>query len=516
MLTGIGFSGIGWGICLFFFQKKNFMIFIIFLLETIVFTIIALLIEEILVEKYSAQLRIDFFSKIFQKDLLSIKKEKNNILKNLNENCKKLSKSSISNAKTKFVVISIYVSCFSVCIFLNWWLAIWTYIPILIFLSSQFFFNGSFSTESKQLQKIFMLFGVVKENLETISIQGTGSTFFNKIMNEAKDQFIKKKLIKKILFSFPNIFIFILPVVVTIVDQDEKRDFLSILILGYYSIGCSICWIKEISNFSFKREFLDNLKEIKKEQKLPGKKIEPLFESISFINITFRFPDDNFDFFKNFNLKIETGIASAIICDEKTKKVITGLLLRYYEPSEGQILIGKKNINKFEISTLREKIGLIPEESQLFNDTIEYNLTYGIKNFERNEILLTARLAGLNWNPFEDVSKIGIRGCEISPGERKKLELTKNLIKLPKLMFIEEQNAKITTEEEKAYYESLKSLLEVEELTSILFSSKKFLLNKCQHVVVIKDGYIKEAGSFHYLLEKRGVLFQIIKEQLIN
>tara|TARA_B100001964_G_scaffold245829_1_gene337073 strand:+ start:22729 stop:24516 length:1788 start_codon:yes stop_codon:yes gene_type:complete len=247
------------------------------------------------------------------------------------------------------------------------------------------------------------------------------------------------------------------------------------------------------------------LDEIPKWMKIKsGEKIfTELKESIQLKNVNFSY--DKTSVLKNINLKIKKGEMVAIVGASGTgKSTLADLFLRFYDPSSGDMKIDGVDIKDFDIASLRSKIGFVTQDTFLFNDTVEANISYGTAQLSKEEIIKVAKIAKTH-NFITKLPKgyqtiIGERGVKLSGGQRQRLALARTMIKKPEIIILDEATSNLDSESEQLILESIKEIRK--RCTIIAIAHRLSTIENADRIIVLERGMITEEGKHEDLLKK--------------
>tara|TARA_B100001250_G_scaffold374489_1_gene361361 strand:+ start:2664 stop:4448 length:1785 start_codon:yes stop_codon:yes gene_type:complete len=235
--------------------------------------------------------------------------------------------------------------------------------------------------------------------------------------------------------------------------------------------------------------------------------IEPvnLKSDINFEKISFNYPD-GLDLFKNFSMSIGYGTSVGIVGDTGSgKTTLAKLLLRLYDPSSGAIKIGDHNIKEMSIASLRNKIGVVNQETFLFNGTIRNNIAYGSGNCSEKDIVRAAEQSQcvefISTLPDGYDTVIGERGQKLSGGQKQRLAIARAIIREPDILIFDEATSSVDNRTESLIQ---KSFMDIKEnRTMIIIAHRLSTIRNCDNIFVIKHSRIHEQGTHDQLMLKR-------------
>ena len=227
---------------------------------------------------------------------------------------------------------------------------------------------------------------------------------------------------------------------------------------------------------------------------------------IEFKNIKFSF--GNRVILKNLSFVVNPGHKVAIVGPTGAgKSTISKLLFRFYDPSSGIISIDNQNIKDVTQSSLRSNIGVVPQDTVLFNDTIKYNIAYSKPGASIEEINNAAKLSSIdrfiaNLEIGYDTI-VGERGLKLSGGEKQRVAIARALLKNPKIFIFDEATSALDSKTEKSIEKSLKKLSN--KNTTIVIAHRLSTIIDADKIIVLENGIIAEQGSHKELIKKNGL-----------
>ncbi|MFT4801804.1 MAG: subfamily B ATP-binding cassette protein MsbA [Flavobacteriaceae bacterium] len=231
-------------------------------------------------------------------------------------------------------------------------------------------------------------------------------------------------------------------------------------------------------------------------------------------NISFKYQDDWV--LKDFSLKVPKGHTVALVGQSGSgKSTIANLITRFYDVNEGSINIDSKNIKEITQNSLRKLLGLVTQDSILFNDTVKGNLLVANQNASDEEIIEALKIANA-WEFVETLPKgietnIGDSGNKLSGGQKQRLSIARAVLKNPPIMILDEATSALDTESERLVQNALENMMK--NRTSIVIAHRLSTIQKADNIVVLSKGKIVEQGKHQELLEKKGVYFNLVKMQ---
>ncbi|KAL0478499.1 ATP-binding cassette, subfamily B [Acrasis kona] len=233
----------------------------------------------------------------------------------------------------------------------------------------------------------------------------------------------------------------------------------------------------------------------------------PQSGEIEFQDVKFKYNDER-EVLKGISFKVPAGKQLAIVGPSGAgKTTINRLLFRFYDPTQGRILIDGIDISKVRQSDLRKYVGIVPQDTVLFNDTVRYNVQYG--NFEAgdqevNEAAQTAQiLKKIEEFPMGWETKVGERGLRLSGGEKQRVAIARSVLKRPPVMIFDEATASLDTNTEREIQDNLRAAFKGRTTTVVLAHRLSTIVDS-DEIIVVKDGLIVERGPHEDLLKLSG------------
>jgi len=256
---------------------------------------------------------------------------------------------------------------------------------------------------------------------------------------------------------------------------------------------------------SFNRIF--SLKNETPEIKNGTKEFNKLDEKITLENVTFAYVD-NFDVLNNVDLTIKAGQTTAIVGSTGSgKSTLIKLLLRLYEINNGSINFDSTNLKDLELSSLREKIGLVSQDVFLFEGTVLENIAYGDLNASESEVWNAAQKSEadefINKLPQKENTIVGERGQKLSGGQRQRISIARAILKNPEILILDEATSSVDNETEAAIQRSLDILKQ--DRTVIVIAHRLSTVRNADIIYVLENGVVVESGNHESLLETNGV-----------
>ena len=246
-------------------------------------------------------------------------------------------------------------------------------------------------------------------------------------------------------------------------------------------------------------------------------KIDNFRNGIEFKNVSFSYKkgDDGY-VLKNINLYISKGKTVALVGQSGSgKTTLADMIPRFYDTDLGEIKIDGISLKDLEIESLRKQIGVVTQESILFNDTIENNIAFGIENPDFNKIVEAAKVANAHefilQQPDGYKTNIGDRGGKLSGGQRQRISIARAILKNPPILILDEATSALDTESERLVQDALNNLMK--NRTSIVIAHRLSTIISADEIFVINKGELSENGTHKELLEKNGIYKKLFDMQ---
>jgi subfamily B ATP-binding cassette protein MsbA len=238
---------------------------------------------------------------------------------------------------------------------------------------------------------------------------------------------------------------------------------------------------------------------------------------IRYENVFFKYKDEYV--LKNINLSIEKGKTIALVGESGSgKSTLADLLPRFYDVEQGSIYFDNIPITDCSIKDLRNHIGIVSQESILFNATVRENIAFGMPDASNEEIEKAAKIA----NAHQFISElqegyntnIGERGNKLSGGQKQRISIARAVLKNPPILILDEATSALDTESEKLVQEALENLMK--ERTSIIIAHRLSTIKNADEIIVLSKGEIKERGTHQELMKLGGLYYNLCSLQGLN
>lgn len=238
---------------------------------------------------------------------------------------------------------------------------------------------------------------------------------------------------------------------------------------------------------------------------------------IEFKDVCFTYPDTGINALKNLSFILEKGKSLAIIGRTGAgKTTVASLVARMYDSSSGQVLIDDQELNKINLSDLRNSIGYVPQEAFLFSDTIARNIAFGADSDDQEAVIKAAKNAEVHENimgfPNGYDTKVGERGITLSGGQKQRVSIARAIIKNPQLLIFDDCLSAVDTETEESILKNLREI--IEDRTTLIISHRVSSVKDADKIIVLENGSLIEEGNHEDLMEKDGYYRSMYEQQL--
>jgi ATP-binding cassette subfamily B protein len=243
--------------------------------------------------------------------------------------------------------------------------------------------------------------------------------------------------------------------------------------------------------------------------------LPPVTGKVEYRNVCFAYNAEK-PILQNFSLLARPGQAIALVGTSGAgKTTLINLLLRFYDPSAGRILIDGVDIQAVTLQSLRRQIGLVPQETILFSGTIAQNIAFGQDDFELEAVEAAARVANAHGfiTQFPDgyYTWVGERGVNLSGGQRQRLAIARAVFRNPRILILDEATSALDSESETLVQQALEQVMV--DRTVFIIAHRLATVRRCDRILVLEQGQIIESGTHADLLTKNGRYAQFYAQQ---
>ena len=238
--------------------------------------------------------------------------------------------------------------------------------------------------------------------------------------------------------------------------------------------------------------------------------------NVEFENVSFNYEDE--DVIKSLSFKIKKGETVALVGQSGSgKSTVANLISRFYDINDGEIKIDGKNIKNINLKSLRKLIGLVTQDSILFNDSIKNNLLIGNEDANDEEIIEALKIANA-WEFIKDLpntinANIGDSGNKLSGGQKQRLSIARAVLKNPPIMILDEATSALDSESEHLVQIALDNVMK--NKTSLVIAHRLSTIQKADNILVLDKGKVIESGNHKTLMDKGGVYTNLVRMQTI-
>ena len=241
------------------------------------------------------------------------------------------------------------------------------------------------------------------------------------------------------------------------------------------------------------------------------------FLNIEFKNISFKYK--NAYVLENFSLTLNKGETVALVGQSGSgKSTLANLITRFYDVNKGEILIDGENIKNITKKSLRDLMGIVSQDSILFNDTIANNIKLGTQKATDTAILEASKIANadefIQNLPQNYSTNIGDGGNTLSGGQKQRLSIARAVLKNPPIMILDEATSALDTESEQLVQIALEKMML--NRTSLVIAHRLSTIQKADKILVLQKGKIVEQGKHDELLAKKGEYFKLVSMQSLS
>jgi ATP-binding cassette subfamily B protein len=238
---------------------------------------------------------------------------------------------------------------------------------------------------------------------------------------------------------------------------------------------------------------------------------------VEFRHVNFIYPDTGIKALKDVSFKLEPGGSLAIIGTTGSgKSTISTLITRLYDVTTGSVLIDDIPIEQYELASLRNQMGVVPQDVFLFSDTIYNNIAFGLNQPQENKIVQAARDADVYENiksfPQQFQTRVGERGITLSGGQKQRVSIARAIVREPRILILDDALSAVDTKTENTILNSMKNIMHGR--TTIIISHRGSSAKLASKILVLDDGVILEEGTHDQLLMQQGAYASLYEKQM--
>jgi len=442
---------------------------------------------------------------------------------------------SIGTTFQKIIVEPINILAFTVLLFIiSWKLML---VALLIIPLSQFVIHiigksirrkarrntrqigGILSIITENFSSIRILKAFAVEKYESNRFNKESWEYFNLLFRSSKLRLMSSPIIETIGVTMAVILLWIGGSEIMVGSSLSSEDFLRFMFLLFSMLGP----IRSLSNVhitlqngyaSAERifEILDQKSDV---TDFGDNTITSIKQSLIFENVSFRYNEGSF-YLKNINFEILKGQTVALVgASGSGKSTIADLIPRFYDISEGKILIDNKDIKEYTVESLRKMMGIVTQETILFNTSISNNISYGSKMIKKDDVVKAAKAA----NALEFIQEldsgfetiIGERGVKLSGGQKQRIAIARAIYKNPSLLILDEATSALDTRSESLVQSALDNLMK--NRTVLVIAHRLSTIKNANNIIVMDNGEVSEFGTHDELYSARGIYFKLYNIQ---
>ncbi|MDM1553698.1 MULTISPECIES: peptidase domain-containing ABC transporter [Chryseobacterium] len=283
-------------------------------------------------------------------------------------------------------------------------------------------------------------------------------------------------------------------------------------------IGQVVSFVKQLQDASISLERLNEIHEKDNEESDTESYLDEVPQGdIVLSNVSYKYVGGYKNIFENLNLTIPYQKTTAIVGTSGSgKSTLIKLLLKFYEPQEGNIRVGSADFNRISPGMWRENVGIVMQDGYVFNDTVADNIAVGDDHIDKKRLIHAVNVANVKEFveslPLGYNTKIGNEGIGISGGQRQRLFIARAVYKAPDFIFFDEATSSLDANNEKVIIDNLNQFFKGR--TAIIVAHRLSTVKNADKIIVLDKGKVIEEGSHQELVNTKGAYFELIKNQL--
>ncbi|XP_015954693.1 ABC transporter B family member 2-like [Arachis duranensis] len=435
-----------------------------------------------------------------------------------------------------FQNVGLIVTSFIIAFILNWrvTLVVLATYPLIVsgHISEKLFMKGFGGNLSKAYLKANMLAGEAVSNIRTVAAfcceEKVIHLYAQELVEPSKRSF-KRGQIAGIFYGISQFFIFSSYGLAlwygSVLMQKELSSFKSVmksfmvLIVTALAMGETLAlapdMLKGNQMAASVFEVMDRRTGIKGDV---GEELHTVEGTIELKNIHFRYPSrPDVVVFNDFNMRVPSGKTVALVGHSGSgKSSVISLILRFYDPTSGRVMIDGKDIRNLNLKSVRKHIGFVQQEPVLFATSIYENILYGKEEASNSEVVEAAKLANahnfISGLPEGYSTKVGERGAQLSGGQRQRIAIARAILKNPAILLLDEATSALDVESERVVQQALDKLMN--NRTTIVVAHRLSTIRNAYQISVVDDGKIVEQGTHSSLIQnKSGAYYKLVSLQ---
>ena len=244
---------------------------------------------------------------------------------------------------------------------------------------------------------------------------------------------------------------------------------------------------------------------------------EDFISEIEFKNVSFKYQEEYV--LKDFSLKVPKGTSVALVGQSGSgKSTLANLVTRFYDVNNGSITVDGNNVKDISKKSLLGLMGIVTQDSILFNDSVSENIKLGKQEATTNEVMNASEIANahefINELPKQYETNIGDGGNKLSGGQKQRISIARAVLKNPPIMILDEATSALDTESEQLVQTALEKMMK--NRTSLVIAHRLSTIQKADNIVVLRKGTIIEQGKHEELLAKKGEYFKLVTMQTLQ
>jgi len=416
----------------------------------------------------------------------------------------------------------------------NFKLTLYTLLPLPVLSVSIFYVNNIIEQKSDQIQK--SLSGIttfVQEAFSGIRViksfvrEDDSHQNFTVASNQYKDKSLELNFVNALFFPLILFLIGLSTIITVYVGGQEVISgaittgtiaefliYVNMLTWPVTSLGWTSSLVQRAAASQARiNEFLHTKTDIVSQKNIQ----KEIAGDVAFENVNLVYPDTHIHALKNLNFRIKHGESLAVIGNTGSgKSTIANLLCRLYDATSGKITIDGIDVRDYNIATLRNQIGYVPQDVFLFSDTIRNNIGFGLDYMSDEQMAQAAQDADVYENvmrfPAQFDTKLGERGITLSGGQKQRVSIARALVREPKILMLDDSLSAVDTKTENAILNNLKRIME--DRTTIIISHRVSSAKLADHILVLDDGEVVQHGTHEDLMQQEGLYKALYEKQL--